>query len=432
MSNCIRIEGLSKRYRIGSFQHELTFREQLLKFARNPLNLGGDKEEVIWALRDVSFRVNEGEVVGIVGRNGAGKSTLLKILSRITHPTSGTVKVRGRVASLLEVGTGFHDELTGRENVYLNGSILGMRKREVDRHFDAIVAFSGVEQFIDTPIKRYSSGMRLRLGFAVAAHLDPDVLIIDEVLAVGDAGFQKKCVQAMEGLRNTGRTVLFVSHNLAAVEHLCSRGIWVDAGQIRMDGATKEVIEAYMGQYSDGQTGGIELTAIEKRVGSGEIRYTKIEYMNPDRTQRVVTRSGDALVVRLHYHAEKTVRDINFGIILYTSMGTLLTWMSNWHHRILIPEIMPGDGYVDLEIDSINLVPGKYNFSLWLTGEDQKVHDKIESGLALEIEVSDVYNCGRVLESRWGIIYFPQRWRIPALARPSDSQLAASDRHNLE
>jgi len=416
MTISIQVEGLSKRYRIGRLQQDLSLREQLVEFVRRPLkNFGRDKEEVIWALRDVSFRANEGEVVGIVGRNGAGKSTLLKILSRITYPTSGSVKVKGRVASLLEVGTGFHEELTGRENVYLNGSILGMRKREVNRHFDTIVEFAGVEQFIDTPIKRYSSGMRLRLGFAVAAHLNPDVLIVDEVLAVGDAGFQKKCVKAMEGLRNTGRTVLFVSHNLAAVEHLCSRGIWIDAGQVCMDGEAKEVIKAYMGAFSGGQSGGMDLAAIEKRVGSGEIRYTKIEYLNPDGTQCGITRSGDALVLRFHYHAEKTVRELSFEFLLYTPMGTLLTWTSTWQHRILIPEIRPGDGYVDLEIDSINLVPGTYNFSLLLFGEDAKVHDKIESGLVLEIEVSDVYNCGRVLESRWGIMYFPQRWRIPAL-----------------
>src|SRR4029077_19960305 len=204
----------------------------------------------------VSFHVDEGEVIGIIGRNGAGKSTLLKILSRITYPTSGAVKVRGRIASLLEVGTGFHDELTGRENFYLNGSILGMKKREVDRHFDAIVDFSGVEQFIDTPIKRYSSGMRLRLGFAVAAHLDPDVLVVDEVLAVGDAGFQKKCIKAMDGLRSSGRTVFFVSHNLAAVENLCSRGIWLDAGSIQMDGAAKEVILSYMRSFASAQLQG--------------------------------------------------------------------------------------------------------------------------------------------------------------------------------
>src|SRR3954468_20936752 len=201
MTHSIEIGSLSKRYRLGRPQHDLSLREQLAEFAKNPFNAGREEEEAIWALRDLSFHVDEGEVVGIIGRNGAGKSTLLKILSRITHPTSGDVKVRGRIASLLEVGTGFHDELTGRENIYLNGSILGMKKREVDRHFDAIVDFSGVEEFIDTPMKRYSSGMRLRLGFAVAAHLNPDVLVVDEVLAVGDASFQKKCLDTLDGLR---------------------------------------------------------------------------------------------------------------------------------------------------------------------------------------------------------------------------------------
>lgn len=226
----IEVQGLSKRYQLGQAQHDQMLRERLVEMIKRPF--GGIKEtESVWALRDVSFDADEGEVIGFVGRNGAGKSTLLKILSRITYPTSGEVKVNGRVASLLEVGTGFHDELTGRENIYLNGSILGMQKREVEQRFNAIVDFSGVEQFIDTPIKHYSSGMRLRLGFAVAAHLEPDVLIVDEVLAVGDAGFQKKCIQTMEGLRNSGRTVLFVSHNLAAVENLCSRGIWIDEGR---------------------------------------------------------------------------------------------------------------------------------------------------------------------------------------------------------
>jgi len=234
-------------------------REQIVELIKHPFGRRATEAESIWALRDVSFEVDEGEVVGIIGRNGAGKSTLLKILSKITYPTSGKVKVKGRVASLLEVGTGFHEELTGRENVYLNGSILGMRKREVDERLDAIVAFSGVEQFIDTPIKRYSSGMRLRLGFAVAAHLEPDVLIVDEVLAVGDAGFQKKCIATMEGLRKGGRTVLFVSHNLAAVENLCSRGIWIDAGKIRMDGGVTDAIKGYMGSFVDEQVSGSDL-----------------------------------------------------------------------------------------------------------------------------------------------------------------------------
>src|SRR5262245_27591496 len=215
----IEVEALGKRYRIGGGVQSTQLREAIVSFLRGS-SRQDDDNEAIWALRDVSFQVPKGEVVGIIGRNGAGKSTLLKILSRITQPTLGRIRVRGRVSSLLEVGTGFHDELTGRENVYLNGSILGMRKREVDERFDEIVEFAGIERFLDTPIKRYSSGMRLRLGFAVAAHLDPDVLIVDEILAVGDAGFQKKCLAAMEGLHSGGRTVLFVSHNMAAVENL--------------------------------------------------------------------------------------------------------------------------------------------------------------------------------------------------------------------
>ena len=234
-------------------------RDRLVNLLKHPLTFHKRNQETLWALRDVSFRVDTGEVVGIIGRNGAGKSTLLKVLSRVTHPTSGTVKVRGRVASLLEVGTGFHEELSGRENIYLNGSILGMTRTEVETKLDAIVAFSGVEKFLETPIKRYSSGMRLRLGFAVAAHLDPDVLIVDEVLAVGDAEFQKKCLGAMQELRGGGRTVLFVSHNMAAVENLCSRGIWIDAGKIRMDGDAKDVIEAYMGSFGSGQLARSEL-----------------------------------------------------------------------------------------------------------------------------------------------------------------------------
>src|SRR5712664_3253537 len=249
MTESITVENLSKRYELGALQEETQLRDQLVRLLRAPFRKRAPKE-ILWALREVSFKVDEGEVVGIIGRNGAGKSTLLKILSKITYPTSGRVRTRGRVASLLEVGTGFHEELTGRENIYLNGSILGMKKKEVDVKLDAIVEFSGVQRFIDTPIKHYSSGMRLRLGFAVAAHLEPDVLIVDEVLAVGDAGFQKKCIRAMEGLRNSGRTVLFVSHNLAAVENLCSRGIWIDAGRIRMDGAAKDVIASYMGSFA--------------------------------------------------------------------------------------------------------------------------------------------------------------------------------------
>src|SRR5437879_2635154 len=294
LTHSIEIQNLSKRYRIGRLQQGRTFREDIVEFVKRPLGRRNDEADSIWALRNVSLDVGEGEVVGIIGKNGAGKSTLLKILSKITYPTEGNIKVNGRVASLLEVGTGFHEELTGRENIYLNGSILGMRKRQVDARFDAIVAFSGVEQFIDTQIKRYSSGMRLRLGFAVAAHLEPDVLIVDEVLAVGDAGFQKKCLDAMEGLRSGGRTVLFVSHNLAAVENLCTRGIWIDAGKIRMDGGVKDAIKCYMGSFVDERVSASELSGTENRLGTGEIRYTRLEYLGPAGTPCAMTRSREA------------------------------------------------------------------------------------------------------------------------------------------
>jgi lipopolysaccharide transport system ATP-binding protein len=412
MTCCIEIDSLCKRYRIGRSLYEVSLREQLVEFAKRPFFSRRKEDNAIWALQDLSLRVEEGEVVGIIGRNGAGKSTLLKILSKITYPTSGSVNVRGRVASLLEVGTGFHDELTGRENIYLNGSILGMKKRETDRHFDAIVAFSGVGQFIDTPIKRYSSGMRLRLGFAVAAHLEPDVLIVDEVLAVGDAGFQKKCIEAMEGLHTRGRTVLFVSHNLAAVENLCSRGIWIDGGRIRMDGQAKDVIEAYMASFTDASSGGMELVGGESRVGNGDIRYTRIEYLSPDGTPCAMTRSGDGLVMRFHYHATKTVRYPSFGFRLFTAMGTLITETSNVLHGSDISQVEAGDGFIDVEFDSLNLLPGQYHLSLWITDlEGKQIYDG-DARAVLEVEIANLFQSGRTPDSRMGVVYFPQRWRV--------------------
>jgi lipopolysaccharide transport system ATP-binding protein len=409
----IEIRDLSKRYRIGRLQQGRTFREEIVDLAKRPFMRSVPDAESIWALKDVSFDVSDGEVVGIIGKNGAGKSTLLKILSKITYPTDGNVKVRGRVASLLEVGTGFHEELTGRENVYLNGSILGMRKREVDKHFDAIVAFSGVEQFIDTQIKRYSSGMRLRLGFAVAAHLEPDVLIVDEVLAVGDAGFQKKCLDAMEDLRSGGRTVLFVSHNLAAVENLCSRGIWLDGGKVRKDAGAKEVILEYMASFAGGPSAESMLDSSEGRMGSGEIRYTRVEYLGPDGTPCGLTRCGDSLVLRFHYHAKKTVRYPSFGFRLFTNMGTLVTETGNVIHGVDVQCVEPGDGYIDVEIESLNLLPGQYSLSLWITEVGGTPVFDGDVRTELVVEPANIYASGRTPTSRHGIAFFPQRWRVP-------------------
>jgi lipopolysaccharide transport system ATP-binding protein len=248
----IRAEALAKRYRIGKRERYLTFRDVLARALRAPARLLSASSSnhratnFIWALRDVFFEVKQGEVVGVVGRNGAGKSTLMKILAQITRPTEGTVEIRGRIGSLLEVGTGFHPELTGRENVYLNGAILGMKKAEIESKFDEIVAFSEVEQFLDTPLKHYSSGMQMRLAFSVAAHLEPEILLVDEVLAVGDMAFQKKCLGKMEHVAKTGRTVLFVSHNMAAVTRLCQRGLLIEGGKIIRDSNALEVASQYL------------------------------------------------------------------------------------------------------------------------------------------------------------------------------------------
>ena len=283
----IKVENINKIYRIGVKEkiHD-TFGGALFDFLKSPLNnykkyrslykfddlnspeLSSDlkKNDIIWAIEDVSFEVNKGEVLGLIGGNGAGKSTLLKILARITDPTSGRAQIHGRLSSLLEVGTGFHQELTGRENIYLNGTILGMKKREVDRNFDEIVDFSGVEKFIDTPVKRYSSGMKVRLAFAVAAFMEPEILLVDEVLAVGDATFQKKCIGKMSEVSRQGRTVIFVSHNMAAIQHLCERVILLEAGKIKLDAEPNLAIAEY---FKSNSSASFPLLTYQK-PGSGE------------------------------------------------------------------------------------------------------------------------------------------------------------------
>lgn len=247
MSAIIKVEHVSKQYRIGVAQPHGMLRDRLMSLVRAPFPRTSSTEEILWALRDVSFEVEPGEIVGVIGRNGAGKSTLLKILSRITDPTSGHIELHGRIASLIEVGTGFHPELTGRENIFLNGAIMGMTRDEIRRKFDEIVAFAEVEKFLDTPVKRYSSGMYLRLAFAVAAHLEPEILLVDEVLAVGDARFQKKCLDKMQDVGEQGRTVLFVSHNMPAITRLCRRTILIDGGGVIADGPSHEVVSVYLG-----------------------------------------------------------------------------------------------------------------------------------------------------------------------------------------
>ncbi|MDH3197021.1 MAG: ABC transporter ATP-binding protein [Candidatus Krumholzibacteria bacterium] len=410
MTEAIRVENLSKQYRLGALKHETMLRDVIV----NALRMRRRRRDVntILALDDVSFSVEEGEVVGIVGRNGAGKSTLLKILSRITYPTAGRVRVRGRVASLIEVGTGFHDELTGRENIYLNGSILGMRKREIEERFSKIVDFAGVEKFIDTPIKRYSSGMRLRLGFAVAAHMDPDVLFVDEVLAVGDAEFQKRCLNAMDDLRSGGRTVLFVSHNMSAIESLCPRTIWVDAGKLREDGPSGEVIHSYLTTFAEASGDGHDLTQIAGRGGNGAARYTRIEFMDAEGNPVTVFRTGEPLRARLHFQVHEAVKDPRFALRVFSDMGALIATISSYVAGCTIAGMQPGSGYIDLVIPSLPLLPRRYYVSLWLVMPGQP-YDILDHCLALDVDVptSGVHK-GRGMHSRWGLIWVPSEWRV--------------------
>ncbi len=422
MSVSIVAENITKQYRLGALRHETMLREVIVGMFRRRRRRA---ENTILALDNLSFSVDEGEVVGIIGRNGADKSTLLKVLSKITYPTSGRLHVNGRVASLIEVGTGFHDELTGRENVYLNGSILGMRKREINERFDQIVDFAGVEQFIDTPIKRYSSGMRLRLGFAVAAHMDPDVLFVDEVLAVGDVEFQKKCLNAMDNLRTGGRTVLFVSHNMAAIENLCPRTIWIDAGKLHQDGPSTEVIAAYLATFSEAQRAGYDLEHVRGRTGNGAARFTRVDFHDEDGNPTAVFRSGEPLRARFHYRAKERIRDPHFAMAIYSDMGTRILTVSTWHAGYHIPSIDPGEGTIDLVIDDLFLQPNRYYVTLWISSTGQW-YDRIEHCIALDVEESNAYdNQGRGVDARWGLVYMPSRWKLADGAPTGDQDVPA-------
>jgi lipopolysaccharide transport system ATP-binding protein len=409
MSKVITVENLSKSYVLGARERDTMLRSQLVH-AVSSIFRPKARGETLWALSDVSFSIAPGEVVGIIGRNGSGKSTLLKVLSRITYPTSGKIKVEGRVASLLEVGTGFHEELTGRENVMLNGSILGMKRTEVISKLDDIVSYAGVERFVDTPIKRYSSGMRLRLGFAVAAHLDPDVLIVDEVLAVGDAGFQKKCLNTMEGMRSGGRTVLFVSHNMAAVENLCTRGIWIDGGRLRMDGPTRDVIEAYMSTFASVQAASIDLSDFEGRRGLGTVRFTGLEFLDREHNSQQKTPGGEPLIMRFHYKAKSSIAPVSFGFRLMTEFGTLVTEVSTSHYDLVMPKLAIGEGFIDLEIESLNLMPGRYYLTLGIASGAGDLQDALDNCARLDVEQANIYGSSQQSDSRHGIMFFAQRW----------------------
>jgi ABC-type polysaccharide/polyol phosphate transport system ATPase subunit len=356
--NAIEVERLSKRYRLGEDRPGRSLREALTVSARRVTGRAEPRSrEQLWALRDIDLAVAEGESIGVIGSNGAGKSTLLKILSRITEPTAGVARTRGRVAALLEVGTGFHPELTGRENVYLNGAILGMTRRDISRRFEDIIAFAGVERFIETPVKRYSSGMYLRLAFSVAAHLEPDILVVDEVLAVGDAEFQSKCLRRMESVEREGRTVVFVSHNLDAVNRLCQRAVWLERGTVASLGPTTEVVDAYLGAH-------VARDFAASQPQGGPVSLEDVTVMDLSGRPLDVFRRDRPFLVELRYTVRTPVPGLDLTAALVNARGVEVL---NEHWSDTCPERIgdPGRYVARLEVPPV-LNAGDYVVAVWL------------------------------------------------------------------
>ncbi len=412
----ITADRLSKEYRLGPAQvRHNTLRDHVMSGMRALARWGrghARNETSFWALKDVCFEVPHGEVLGIIGHNGAGKSTLLKILSRITQPTKGAADVYGRVSSLLEVGTGFHSELTGRENIFLNAAMLGMRRWEVQRKFDEIVAFSGVEEFIDTPVKRYSSGMYVRLAFAVAAHLEPEILIVDEVLAVGDASFQQKCLGKMEEVSRSGRTILIVSHNMTVIEGLCQRAILLEKGQIAKVGPARAVVEG----YADAIDGLASAPIPERtdRMGLGEILLTEIELLDSGGKPLAAAITGRDLVIRMHYRCLKDKEFLNCRVSVSVNgrKGHDLFVLST---DIVDPTplTLKGEGYVDFLLPELPLTGGAYFFQSYIESNGQ-AQDWIRNVAPLTVLEADYYGTGKLCPPGWEAngVLVKYRWSI--------------------
>jgi lipopolysaccharide transport system ATP-binding protein len=430
MSTVISVEHVSKAYRLGvlgaaSLKEDFARWWARARGKADPFVKIGEEHharrigEQFWALDDISFEVKEGEVLGIIGRNGAGKSTLLKILSQVTAPTSGEIKIKGRIGSLLEVGTGFHPELTGRENTFLNGAILGMTKAEIRRKFDEIVAFSGLEEFIDTPVKRYSSGMYVRLAFAVAAHLEPEILIVDEVLAVGDMSFQKKCLGKMEDISRKGRrTVLFVSHNMSAVSTLCQRVIVLNDGAIIFNGATDEAIRRYAGQSQAVAEARVDLAARKvERYGAKEYACLRsLELLNAGGISSTILQMGEKAMFRLAIDILKPSDDFEIGIVITNFQGVAVHYLvSGWEGLHSIREL--GLHLVEVELPSVYLFPGEYQINVWIAIRGQYYDDAVHEALRFSVEEGRVNPHPTYFSrfSKGSQVYTPSHWKVSKL-----------------
>jgi len=381
----IKVEGLSKRYRIGQHDQYKTLRDTLTQFFKNPRGYARyhwvrREDDLFWALRDVDLQIGHGEVVGIIGRNGAGKSTLLKILSRITSPTTGRIEITGRVGSLLEVGTGFHPELSGRANIFLNGAILGMRRGEIAAKFDEIVAFSEIEKFLDTPVKRYSSGMYLRLAFAVAAHLEPEILLVDEVLAVGDANFQKKCLGKMSDVAKHGRTVLFVSHNMGAITSLTRKTIHLDGGRVKAIGNSDDVVAAYLHAATDGAGAQVSLEA-----GQGEAFFTGIESLNAAGVPATSLPVTEPFLLRFHYTVTRPLSGLELSFTVLSRFGHRVFSSCMSHDPNTRMDHGPGTYVAEAEVPALFLAPGTFTIRCGLHQPNLRILDVKDDVIRLDI-----------------------------------------------
>jgi lipopolysaccharide transport system ATP-binding protein len=417
----IRVEGLGKCYRIGAVRARYrTLRDALAAAWPSASRAGGGDpaagSDDFWALRDVSFEVARGEVIGIIGRNGAGKSTLLKILSRITEPTSGFADIYGRVGSLLEVGTGFHPELTGRENIFLNGAILGMRRQEIERKFDEIVAFAEVERFVDTAVKHYSTGMHLRLAFGVAAHLEPDILMVDEVLAVGDAEFQRKCLGKMNDVAQHGRTVLLVSHDMTAVAHLATRCLWLDAGRIVRAGTTERVIREYTQRNADRV---VDLASRMDRRGDGVIRLQSISFLDGRGEPVHAVGSGAPVTIAVTYtsHAAPVdPRDVWLDMTFRDGLGHPVATLSTRFGSIVVDGPSSGELTLNCHVPSLSLADESYSLDLWLAYR-HGLSDQVLRAADLLVTPSNYFGTGHApVKRKHGAGLIQHRWTVSAAA----------------
>ena len=409
----IRTDKLSKRYMIAGEQTPYrTLRDDLTALVTWPFRRH-DRAAVeaaeFWALKDVSLEIEQGAVVGIIGRNGSGKSTLLKILSRVTEPTSGSAEIHGRVGSLLEVGVGFHGELTGRENIYLSGAILGMKRAEITRKFDEIVSFAEVEKFIDTPVKHYSSGMYVRLAFAVAAHLEPEILLIDEVLAVGDAAFQRKCLGKISDVAKQGRTILFVSHYMPAIESLCTRAHRLDGSRLVQSGTTREVVDAYLSSVPAVASASIRLR--KDRRGSGKLRFTGMDVAGADASPASVIQCSRDVEFSIGYTSDGAdLRNVYMAIDIFALTGQCMLSLNNEMVGVQFG-VAPSSGRLCCRIEHLPLAPGHYTVTLFCR-VNGIIADWLQQAAALTVGPGDFFGTGRLPTPTLGGCMIPQSWRL--------------------